>query len=72
MIPGTIVSQRDCFMESFCNSICFICISVVTSGQDVRQRLWDATRTSPSAAVEPTTKHGQPFGEKPEVRLNYI
>ena len=56
MILGTIVSQRDCFMESFCNSICFICISVDTSGQDVRQRLW-ATHVA-YCVVEPTNKGG--------------
>lgn len=37
MIHATIGSQRVCFMESFCNSSCFICISAVASGEDVRQ-----------------------------------
>ena len=47
------------FMESFCNSICFICISVVTSGQDVRQRL-SATHVA-YCGVEPTNKRGSKY-----------
>jgi len=54
--PWNNCQSAGLFYGIVCNSICFICISVVTSGQDVRQRL-SATHVA-YCGVEPTNKRG--------------